>query len=111
MKASIVLTTFVLACTLGFGVRAQAQAQGGQGGGGGQGHTMTGCLEKGDTPSGYKLTNLERGPKEVIIAKSTPNLAPHVGHKIDITGVAVSGKQGEHTMELSAIKMVSPTCP
>jgi hypothetical protein len=51
--------------------------------------------------------------------ESKANLAPHVGHKIDITGTAVPAQEAEktnapkadHYMRLSAIKMVSATCP
>jgi hypothetical protein len=48
-------------------------------------------------------------------------LAPHVGHKIDITGTAVpeadamaenkNVPKAPHYMKLTAIKMISPTCP
>jgi hypothetical protein len=55
------------------------------------------------------------------IVSSKDNLAPHVGHKIDITGTAVPNAEAEkmnpappkadHYMNLTAIKMVSATCP
>ena len=95
---------------------------------GGGGHSMTGCVQKGDEASvPFKLTNVEgSGPKEVEIvgmAKGV-DLAPHVGHKVTITGTTVSTKAaaktegttakkeaGEHHMRVTAIKMVSATCP
>ena len=103
---------------------AQKKAAGGS-------HSMTGCLQKGDEANTYKLTNVEgTGPKEVEIvgmAKGV-DLAPHVSHKVTITGTAVSTKAaakaegtkgsadmkkeaGEHHMRVTAVKMVSSTCP
>src|SRR5450759_3340076 len=52
-------------------------------------HSMTGCLKAGPTPDSYMLTDLAKGPKTVGIVSSTTNLAPHVGHKVEITGTAV----------------------
>jgi hypothetical protein len=103
MKALIVLLT-VSACVLGFDIRAQAQGAPAE-------HSMTGCLAKGDDAGTFKLTNLEKGPKEVVIAETTANLAPHLGHKVEITGVAVPGKDKAHTMKVTAVKMISATCP
>ena len=85
-------------------------------------HTMTGCLQKGTDPNTFVVMNTEpKGPKMIGIVESKENLAPHVGHKIDITGVNVPAKEAEsakmkppkadHYMSLSAIKMVSATCP
>jgi hypothetical protein len=99
---------------------AQKKAAGGS-------HSMTGCLQKGDEASvPYKLTNVEgSGPKEVEIvgmAKGV-DLAPHVTHKVTITGTTVTPKAaaktegtavkkeaGEHHMRITAVKMVSATC-
>ncbi len=104
MKVSIVLPMFVFACALAFGPRALSQDAPKE-------HSMTGCLAKGADADTYMLTDVEKGPKTVMIAESTPNLAPHVGHKIEITGTAVPGKDKTHTMKVSAIKMLSSTCP
>ncbi len=72
---------------------------------------MTGCLAKGDDPGTFKLTDLAQGPKVVVIAETTANLSPHLGHKVQITGVAVPGKANTHTMKVTAVKMISATCP
>jgi hypothetical protein len=104
MKASTILTTLVIACVLAFGVRAQAQDAPKE-------HSMTGCLAKGDDAGSFKLTGLQKGPKEVVIAETTADLTPHVGHKVEITGVAVPGKTKAHTMKVTAVKMISTTCP
>lgn len=85
-------------------------------------HTMTGCVQKGATATmGLVQNTAEKGPKTIGIVDSKANLAPHVGHKIDIVGVNVPAAEAEkmnpappkadHYMRLSAIKMVSATCP
>ena len=84
-------------------------------------HSMTGCLQKGTEPNSYKLDNVEgSGPKSVGVVSSTANLASHVGHKIEITGVDVPAAEAEkdksvpkapHYMTLSGVKMISTTCP
>jgi hypothetical protein len=84
-------------------------------------HSMTGCLQKGTEPNSYMLDNVEgNGPKTIGVVSSTANLAPHVGHKIEVTGMAVPPAEAEtdksvpkapHYMKLSGIKMISTTCP
>jgi pectin methylesterase-like acyl-CoA thioesterase len=85
-------------------------------------HTMTGCVEKGATATTATIMNTaEKGPKTIVIVDSKATLAPHVGHKVDITGVNVPAAEaeamkpapakGDHYMKLSAVKMVSATCP
>jgi hypothetical protein len=85
-------------------------------------HTMTGCLATGTTDNSFIVNSTaEKGPKTIGIVSSEAKLAPHVGHKIDITGVGVPVKEAEsmtppppkadHYMKLSAIKMVAAKCP
>ena len=85
-------------------------------------HTMTGCLRQGTETNTFLVeSTAEKGPKTIGIVTSTANLAPHVGHKIDITGTAVDAKEAEnakpkppkadHYMKITAVKMVSATCP
>jgi hypothetical protein len=55
------------------------------------------------------------------VVESKDSLAGHVGHKVDITGVNVPAAEAEamkptppkadHYMRVSAVKMVSATCP
>jgi hypothetical protein len=115
--------------TIPLAARAQDEKAASQKKAGGGSHSMTGCLQKGDEKAvPYKLTNVEgTGPKEVeIIGMSKGvDLAPHVGHKVTITGTAVTAKAAaktegtkdvkkegaEHHMRISAVKMVSATCP
>jgi len=85
-------------------------------------HTMSGCLAKGASADTFVVNNTaEKGPKVIGIVSSSANLAPHVGHKIDITGSAVPNAEAEamkpappkadHYMKITAVKMVSATCP
>lgn len=85
-------------------------------------HTMSGCVQKGATATtGVVQNTAEKGPKTIVIVDSKATLAPHVGHKVDIVGVAVPAAEAEkmtptppksdHYMRLSAVKMVSATCP
>ena len=85
-------------------------------------HTMTGCLAKGASADTFVVNNTaEKGPKVIGIVSSSANLAPHVGHKIDVTGSAVPNAEAEamkpappkadHYMKITAMKMVSATCP
>jgi small ligand-binding sensory domain FIST len=101
---TLIVRTAVVACLLGFVLPAQAQDAPAE-------HSMTGCLAKGDDAGTFKLTNLAKGPKEVIIAETTADLAPHLGHKVQITGVSVPGKDKTHTMKVTAVKMISAQCP
>lgn len=114
MKGSIV-TIIMLSYALAFSVSAQAQQAAPKE------HSMTGCLQKGAEPNTYTITDVEgKGPKTIGVVSSTANLAPHVGHKIEVTGTAVPAKdaeseknvpKAEHYMKLTAIKMISATCP
>jgi hypothetical protein len=112
MKKSI-LAVLVVACALTISMGTSAQDAPKE-------HSMTGCLRAGTAPGTYQLTDLEKGPKSVGIVSSTPNLAPHVGHKIEITGTPVPPAEAEamkdvpkapHYMKVTAMKMLSPTCP
>src|ERR1700680_2362780 len=114
MKGSII-TMVMLSCALAFSASAQAQQAAPKE------HSMTGCLQKGAEPNTYMITDVEgKGPKTIGVVASSANLAPHVGHKIEVTGTAVPAKdaeaeknvpKAEHYMKLTAIKMVSTTCP
>ncbi|HUE85424.1 MAG TPA: hypothetical protein VMO26_05040 [Vicinamibacterales bacterium] len=113
---------FVAACVLAFGVSAVAQEkpQEKPQASGQKEHTMGGCLQKGEVADTYVVINAaEKGPKTIGIVESKANLAPHVGHHIDITGTGVPNKEAEtmksvpkadHYMRVSTLKMVSATC-
>ena len=91
MKNSIA-AALVIACGLVFTVGAHAQQAAPKE------HSMTGCLKKGTEANTYMVTDVEgSGPKSIGIVSSTANLAPHVGHKIEVTGTAVPPKEAERT--------------
>jgi hypothetical protein len=114
----------VCACVFAFGISVVAQEKPTekpqQQAGAQKEHTMGGCLQKGDTADTYVVINAaEKGPKTIGIVESKANLAPHVGHHIDITGTGVPNKEAEsmkgvpkadHYMRVSTVKMVSATC-
>src|ERR1700722_3227840 len=87
MKSSIIAALLV-ACVLAFAPGPRAQDAPKE-------HSMTGCLRAGTAPDTYMLTDLATGPKSVGIVSSTPNLKPHVGHKMEITGTPVPMKEAE----------------
>ena len=114
MKRSVIEIGFFLALTGGCGLYAQAPTtspqdtqQNAQGE-----HSMTGCLQKGAEAGTFRLTNVEKGPSSVDITDSTANLAPHLGHKVEISGTQVTGKDAQtHVMKVTGVKMLAPSCP
>jgi hypothetical protein len=91
-------------------------------------HSMTGCLQKGETADTCKLTDVSgTGPKtvELVEVAAGVDMAAHLGHKVTITGTtmktaAAAKAEGasnmkqeatEHHMHVDAVKMVSATCP
>jgi len=84
-------------------------------------HSMTGCLKAGPTPDSYMLTDLLSGPKTVGIVSSSVNLAPHVGHEVELTGTAVPEEEAfkenkevpkaPHYLKVTAMKHISSSCP
>jgi hypothetical protein len=111
-----VVLSFAAVCALALTVGVSAQTKPAAE------HTMTGCVEKGATATTATIQNTaEKGPKTIVILDSKATLAPHIGHKVDITGVNVPAAEaeamkpapakGDHYMKLSAVKMVSATCP
>jgi hypothetical protein len=104
------------------------------------GVTLTGCLQKGDEPNTFLLTNATgTGVKadrwELVGAPASLKMSDHVGHKVEVHGSAVSEataeklehekgakkeketaeekaqEKGEHHLHVTSLKHVSPTCP
>jgi hypothetical protein len=110
----LIMAALVVSCAFAFMLGVQAQQAPKE-------HSMTGCLKAGTEAGTYMVTDVEgNGPKSIGIVSSSANLAPHVGHKIEVTGTAVPPKDAEtdpkvpkapHYMKLTAIKMISATCP
>jgi len=82
---------------------------------------MTGCLKAGPAPDSYIFTELASGPKSVGIVSSAVNLAPHLGHKVELTGTAVPEEEAfkenkdvpkaPHYLKVTAMKHISASCP
>src|SRR5437773_12112392 len=90
-------TKFAVAAVVALGLASFPTIVGakGQKKSGGGSHSMTGCLQKGDDPNTFKLTNVEgTGPKnvEIVSMASGVDLTPHVGHKVTVTGTSVGAK-------------------
>lgn len=122
MKGSVV-GALVVASALAYGVSARAQAPTAkaQDKPAAKEHTMTGCLQKGTAADTYVLMNTEgKGPKVTAIVETNQKLAPHVGHRIDITGTDIPAKEvanmkvkpekADHYMKVTGMKMVSTEC-
>jgi hypothetical protein len=115
MKSPI-LAVAVMSCVLSFAAAATAQqpAEPKM-----KMHNMMGCLTKTDTNS-YLIMNADpKGPKTIGVVSSTPDLATHVGQKIQITGVEVPMKEAEamksvpkaeHYMKISKVKKLADSC-
>ena len=116
-----------LAVVLGMAVGASAATKKSAGGS----KTLTGCLQKGDEAGTYKLTNVAGGKDwELIDAPAALKMDDHVGHKISVTGSAVSAgtamkmehksstdaaaKAEEHAeqhLKVHSMKHIAGTCP
>ena len=78
-------------------------------------HNMTGCLQK--TPDGRAFMLTRDNRKTVEFSKSSVDLTPHVGHRIQITGTTDSereakegGQQNGHYMQVTAVKVIADAC-
>ena len=91
----------------------------------GNSQTMTGCLQKGQTTSGFRLSDVQgSGPKQVQIDSVAPgtDLRTHVGHKVVITGTPVDSQTAgkprvaekppaaEPAIRVLSVKVLSTTC-
>ncbi len=106
----------VVACVLAFAPAGRAQDTS-------TARSVTGCLRNGGAPNTYVLSNREHGaPRTMSIVSSSADLdlAAQLGHKVEITGTLVPAKEAEvdpkvpkaiHYMNVTAIKMISATCP
>jgi hypothetical protein len=91
---------------------------------------LTGCLEKGDEANTFNLTHVAgEGDWELIGAPASLKMSDHVGHKVEVSGRAVSAaaaakaegkagekkemkeEKGEHHLRVASLKHVAPTCP
>ena len=132
MKRLLRMSTVVACAVLLLGAWSTTAAEGqrkGKKSAGGGAVTVSGCLRKGPEANTYVLTNVTGGASyELIGAPASVNFAPHVGHKIEVTGKNISKpnkaakiegekgaakkeERGERHLEVQSIKMVSTSCP
>jgi hypothetical protein len=132
MKRMSAILCLILLCGAAFAAAAAKKAAHPAGG-----MTLTGCLQKGDEPNTFLLTNAT-GPGaaekvdrwELVGAPASLKMADHVGHKVAVTGHTVgagaaakkeAGKKaskaekaeeaGEHHLQVRSLKHIAPTCP
>ena len=108
MKASVPIKECLFVCAIGFGAGVQSADDSATE------HSMIGCLQAGSESSMFMLTDpgMVNGPPTVMIAETTVDLAPHVGHKVEITGTTIAGNDpSAHTMKVTAMKHLAASCP
>jgi len=129
MRRLLGMTTLVTCGVLLAGILATAADHQKKGQKGNGAMTVSGCLQKGTEANTFVLTNVSGGGSyELIGAPASVNLAPHVGHRVEVTGHTVAkankaakmeGAKGtekkeerdERHLQVKSFKMVSPTCP
>jgi hypothetical protein len=92
---------FGLAMTVGAAGPAEEGEHHGTMGQAAKGTTLTGCLEKGDEPNTFLLTNASSkggknlGKIELIGAPASLNLKEHIGHKVEVNGQMTGAAEAE----------------
>ncbi len=134
MRHKAIATSLTLACCLAFALAAQDPSTGTKNQG--KETSLTGCLEAGTAPNTFVLKNVsaeasagsEAKPTELanteseyaLISGGKVNLKDHVGHKVAVTGVISSQKQGKRgaseathmsRFRVKSIKELSTDCP
>jgi hypothetical protein len=104
-----------IVCLVGLAANAQKDSKSGDT------KTVTGCLQKGDEADEFSLT----GEDGMLygLRSSSVQLAPHVGHKVTVSGKfkaegyekdedekKESGKKEAGDIQVSSLKMVSDSC-
>jgi hypothetical protein len=137
MKKSTLVGTLAMAALIAVAAGA-AEKKGAAHHAAGGAKSLTGCLEKGDEANTFKLTHVTGGGDwELVGAPASLKMSDHVGHKVEVSGTAVSAaaaekaehtagekkegkkeekkemkdEKGEHHLKVTAFKHVSPTCP
>lgn len=138
MKKSTLVGTLAMVALIAAGAGASDTKTAAHAHKAGGAKSLTGCLEKGDEANTFKLTHVTgEGDWELIGAPATLKMSDHVGHKVEVSGTAVSAaaaekaehmagekkeakthekkemkdEKGEHHLKVTALKHVSPTCP
>lgn len=114
MKSTKLFVLLVgLMVLLAFAIYAGSQAKGDT-------KTVTGCLQKGDEPNEYSIT--DTSGKTYEMRSSDVNLADHLGHKVTVTGrikgetdedeerEAKGSKKEAGYIQVTKLTMVSTSC-
>jgi uncharacterized protein YdeI (BOF family) len=74
--------------------------------------TVTGCLMKGDQADEYSLKGSDGKMYDLHSTSSSVKMSDHVNHKVTVTGKMMTdqNKKGETEMNVTTMKMVSPSC-
>lgn len=108
MKTIVLMKKIVFAFVIGFSACVESASHSATE------HGMAGCLQTGSEAGMFVLTDpgMMNGPVTVIIAETDVDIAPHVGHKVEITGTTIAGNDpSAHTMKVTAMKHLAASCP
>jgi hypothetical protein len=79
--------------------------------------TVTGCLMKGTQPNEYTIA--ENGATYELFSTGKVDMAPHVGHKVQVKGTAekaeaaspnTANRTSEERVDVTSVKHISKTC-
>lgn len=117
MKITFVAIALAAVALLAGGAWTRAHAESGSS------VSYTGCLAKGDEAGTFELTNVGDSKDEYELVGGK-DLAAHVGHKVEVKGTLVSGKEAAHAeggktaaeaghkhLQVASMKHVAATCP
>ena len=118
MKSTLVAIALAAVALVAGGTRTSARAESGSS------VSYTGCLAKGDEAGTFKLTNVGDSKDEYELIGGGKDLAAHVGHKVEVKGTLVSGKDaaraeggktaaeaGHKHLQVASMKHVAASCP
>jgi hypothetical protein len=118
MKITFVAIALATAALLAGGTWTRAHAESGSS------VSYTGCLAKGAEAGTFMLTNVGDSKDEYELVGGGKDLAAHVGHKVEVKGTLVSGKDAAHAeggktaaeaahkhLQVASMKHVAATCP
>ena len=118
MKITFVAIALAAVALLAGGTWTRAHAESGSS------VSYTGCLAKGAEAGTFMLTNVGDSKDEYELVGGGKDLAAHVGHKVEVKGTLVSGKDTAHAeggktaaeaghkhLQVASMKHVAATCP
>jgi hypothetical protein len=77
--------------------------------------SLTGCLKAGKAANTFTLSNVTGETATYrLVGQGGVDLKPHVGHKVEVTGMRVpqgKGKGASDRLNVTAIKHIAASCP